>query len=129
MPLFVQTGRELTVEINSVDYSVQCSEVTLTPSQTVDQYISLTSNAAVSGPVTWELGVKAFQDWGEAGSFCDALVTAATAGTAVPFEMGLPNGGTATGNIIPVFPVAGGAADSALEIDLTFAVSGAVTFA
>jgi hypothetical protein len=28
-----------------------------------------------------------------------------------------------------VFPSAGGAADSALEIDLAFAVSGAVTFA
>jgi hypothetical protein len=127
--MFVQTGRQLTIEIDGTSYSVQCSEVTLTPSQSVDQYISLTSNAAVSGPVTWELGVKAFQDWGEAGSFCDALVTAATAGTVIPFEMGLPNGGTVTGDIVPVFPSAGGAADSALEIDLAFAVSGAVTFA
>jgi hypothetical protein len=129
MPLFVQTGRQLSIEIDSVNYSVQTSEVTLTPSQSVDQYISLTSNAAISGPVTFELGVKAFQDWGEAASFCDALVTAAAAGTPIPFEMGLPNGGTATGSIIPVYPVAGGAADSALEIDLTFAVTGAVTFA
>jgi hypothetical protein len=129
MSLVIQTGRQLTIEVNSVDYSVQTAEVTLTPNQTVDQYVSLTSSAAKAQPVTWELNVRAFQDWGEASSFADALVTAATAGTSIPFELGLPGGGTATGNIVPVFPPAGGAADSALEMDLTFAVDGDVTFA
>lgn len=128
MALVVQTGRQLTLEIDSIAYSVQTAEVTLTPSQTVDQYITLTGNAAKAQPVTWQLNVRAFQDWGEATSFADALVIAATAGTPVPFELGLPGGGTATGDIIPIFPTAGGAADSALEMDLTFAVDGAVTF-
>ena len=129
MALVVQTGRQLTLEINSIAYSIQTAEVTLTPSQTVDQYITLTGSAAKSQPVTWELNVRAFQDWGEATSFAENMVTAATAGTSVTFELGLPGGGTATGSIVPVFPSAGGAADSALEMDLTFAVDGAVTFA
>ena len=129
MALVIQTGRELTLEIDSVVYSTQTAEVTLTPSQTVDQYITLTGNAAKSQPVTWTLNVRAFQDWGEAISFADNMVTAATAGTPIAFELGLPGGGTATGNIIPIYPPAGGSADSALEMDLTFAVDGVVTFA
>lgn len=129
MALVIQTGRELTLEIDAVLYSTQTAEVTLTPSQTVDQYITLTGNAAKSQPVTWTLNVRAFQDWGEASSFADAMVIAATTGTPIAFELGLPGGGTATGDIIPIFPPAGGSADSALEMDLTFAVDGAVTFA
>lgn len=128
MALVIQTGRSLTITVNAVDYSAQTAEVTLTPSQTVDQYVSLTSSAAKAQPVTWELNVRAFQDWGEATSFADALVTAATAGTSIPFELSLPNGIKASGDIVPVFPPAGGAADSALEMDLTFAVDGDVTF-
>jgi hypothetical protein len=128
MSLVVQTGRQLTITINSVAYSVQTAEVTLTPNQTVDQYVTLTGKAAKAQPVTWQLSVRAFQDWGEAVSFCENMVTAATAGTAISFTMGLPGGGTATGNIIPVYPTAGGAADSALETDITFEVSGDVTF-
>lgn len=129
MALVVQTGRQLTIEINAVDYSIQTAEVTLTPSQTVDQYITLTGKAAISQPVTWELNVRAFQDWGEATSFCDNMVSAATTGTPIAFQMALPNGGTASGEIIPVYPTVGGAADSALEVDITFAVNGDVTFA
>jgi hypothetical protein len=128
MPLVIQTGRQLTIEIATVNYSVQTAEVTLTPSQTVDQYISLTGKAAKAQPVTWELNVKSFQDWGEATSFAEAMVTAAAAGTHVAFELGLPGGATAAGYIIPVYPSAGGAADSALELDMTFAVDGDVTF-
>lgn len=129
MALVVQTGRQLTLEIDGVDYSIQTAEVTLTPSQTVDQYVTLTGNAAKSQPVTWTLNVRAFQDWGESGAFADAMVVAALAGTPIPFQLTLPNGGTCSGDIVPVYPNFGGAADGALEMDLTFAVDGAVTFA
>lgn len=127
MALEVQTGRSLTIEINNVARSVQTAEVTLTPSQSVDQYVTLTGSAAVSGPVTWELRVRAFQDWGEATSFAEAMWAAAATGTAIPFEL-VTAGGMFSGNIIPVYPTAGGAADSALEMDLTFAVDGNVTW-
>lgn len=129
MALKVFTGRELTITINSVAYSVQTAEVTLTPSQTTEQYITLTGKAAIAQPVTWELNVRSFQDWGEATSFCDNIVTAAAAGTSVTFSMGLPNSGTASGKIVPVYPSVGGAADAALELDITFPVDGDVTFA
>jgi hypothetical protein len=124
----VQTGRSLTIEIDGDDVSVQTAEVTLTPSQTVDQFITLSSSAAVSQPVTWELAVRAFQDWGEATSFAEAMFAAAVAGDLVPFEMAVAGGGLFTGDLVPVYPPAGGAADAALEMDLTFAVSGDVTF-
>lgn len=124
---FIQTGRTLTVEVNSVAYSAQVAEVTLVPNQTVDQYITLTDTTAVAQPTTWQLNVRAFQDWGEVGSFCDAMWTAAAAGTAISFELGADNSTTFTGDIIPNYPTAGGPADSALEVSFTFEVDGDVT--
>lgn len=129
MALAIQTGRQLSIKIATVIYSVQTAEVTLVPNTTVDQYITLTGKAAIAQPTTWELNVRGFQDWGEATSFMGAMVTAAAAGTAVAFELTLPGTGKkATGNIIPVYPPAGGAADAALEFDMTFQVSGDVTY-
>lgn len=128
MALVIQTGRDLTITINSIAYSVQTAEVKLVPSQSTEQYITLTGKAAKVMPVTWELNVKAFQDWDEAVSFCDNIVAAAAVGTAVSFSMGLPGAGTASGNIMPVYFEVGGAADAALEVDVTFPVTGDVTF-
>jgi len=127
MALVVQTGRSLTIEVDSVSYSIQTAEVTLTPSQTTTQYVTLTGSAAVAGPVTWALRVRAFQDWGEAVSFCDAIYAAAAAGSPVSFELAADGPTTFTGNIIPTYPNVGGAADSALEVDITFEVDGDVT--
>lgn len=130
MALVVITGRSLTLEVDSVDYSIQTAEVTLTPSQTTTQYVTLTGSAAVAGPVTWALRVRAFQDWDEATSFCDAIYAAAVAGTPIPFEVvatGPTGAATFTGDLIPTYPSVGGAADSALEVDITFEVDGALT--
>lgn len=123
----IQTGRTLDVSIDSVDYSAQVAEVTLVPNETVDQYITLTDTTAVRQPTTWTLNVRAFQDWGAVGSFCDAMWTAAAAGTAVSFSLGLDGTGTLSGDIIPVYPTAGGPADGALEVSYTFEVDGSVT--
>jgi hypothetical protein len=128
MPLVVQTGRSLTITIDSVDVSIQTAEVTLTSNQTIDQYISLTATAAKAQPATWELRVRGFQDWGEATSFAEAMWTAAVAGTSIAFAMDVAGGGSFTGDIVPVYPNVGGSADSALELDLTFQVDGSVTF-
>lgn len=129
MALVVQTGRALTITIDGDDYSIQTAEVTLVPSMTVDNYITLTGKAAIAQPVTWELNVRAFQDWGEATSFCDNMTAAAAIGSPIAFTMDLPGGGTASGNVVPMYVTAGGAADSALEVDVTFTVDGDVTFA
>lgn len=130
MALVVITGRSLTLDIDGVDYSIQTAEVTLTPSQTTTQYVTLNGSAAVAGPVTWALRVRAFQDWDEATSFCDAIYAAAVAAIPVSFEVvatGPTGSATFTGNIIPTYPSVGGAADSALEVDITFEVDGDVT--
>ncbi len=122
----VQTGRSLTITIDAVNYSAQVAEVTLSPSQDVQQYVTLNSSAAIAGPVTWELNVRAYQDWGVVGSFCDAIWTEAAAGAPITFSMGT-DGSTFSGSIIPTYPTVGGPADSALEVEWTFAVDGDVT--
>jgi hypothetical protein len=127
MALEIQTGRTLTITINSVDRSIQTAEVTLTPNQSVEQYVTLSGSAAVSGPTTWELRVRGFQDWGEASSFAEAMFSAAATGTPISWELETA-GGSFTGNLIPVYPNVGGSADAAMELDLTFQVDGAVTF-
>lgn len=123
----VQTGRSLTVSIGATDYSAQVAEVSLVPNETVEQYITLTDTTAVKQPTTFQLQLRAFQDWGETGSFCDAMWTAAATGSAIAFQLGVAGSGTFSGNIIPAYPTAGGPADSALEVEFTFEVSGDIT--
>jgi len=121
-------GRQLTLEIDNDSYSAQTAEVTLVPTNNSETYQTLTGPTTIQLPTTWELNVRAFQDWNEASSLAEALVVAATAGDAIPFELVVDGGMTITGNVIPVYPTAGGAADSALEMDLTFPVDGDPTF-
>lgn len=124
----VITGRALTITIDGDDWSSQTAECTLTPTQSITQYITLSDSAAIVNPATWELTVRSFQDWDDASSLFEGLWTAATAGTAVAFTLAVAGGGSFTGNLLPVFPSAGGAADAALESDITFPVDGAVTY-
>ena len=124
----ILTGRQLTIEIDGDSYSAQTAETTLVPTNNSETYQTLTGPTTIQLPTTWELNVRAFQDWNEATSLAEALVAAATVGTAIGFEMVIDGGMTITGNVIPVFPSAGGAADSALEMDLTFPVDGDPTF-
>lgn len=122
------TGRQLTLEIDGDSFSAQTAEVTLVPTNNSETYQTLTGPTTIQLPTTWELNVRAFQDWNEASSLAEALVVAATAGDAVSFELVVDGGMTITGNVIPVYPNVGGAADSALEMDLTFPVDGDPTF-
>jgi hypothetical protein len=121
-------GRQLTIEIDGESYSAQTAEVTLVPTNNSETYQTLTGPTTIQLPTTWELNVRAFQDWNEATSLAEALVTAATTGDAIPFELVIDGGMTVTGNVIPVYPSVGGAADAALEMDLTFPVDGDPTF-
>ena len=123
----VQTGRTLSVEIGAVDYSAQVAEVSLVPNETTEQYVTLTDTVAVKQPTTFQLQLRAFQDWGETGSFCDAMWTAAATGSAITFELGVAGTGNFTGSIVPSYPTAGGPADGALEVEFTFEVTGDVT--
>ena len=123
----IQTGRTLDVSIGGTDYSAQVAEVSLVPNETTEQYVTLTDTVAVKQPTTFQLQLRAFQDWGEVGSFCDAMWTAAAAGAAIAFQLGVAGAGTFSGDIIPSYPTAGGPADGALEVEFTFEVTGDVT--
>jgi len=124
MTTTIITGRKLTIEIDGVDYSPQVSEVTLTPSDNTQTYNVLTGPVAEPGDTTWTLDVKGFQDWQAATSMAEALWAAATAKEKLPFEMTANTGAVFTGTVVAVFPAAGGAADSALEMSLSFPVDG-----
>jgi len=122
-------GRQITIEIDGDDYSPQVTEVQLVPSDNTQTYEVLTGSVAEPGITTWTLELNAFQDWGATGSFCEALVTAAAAGSKLPFEMVVNSTVTATGSIVAVFPTMGGSAPDALEMDLTFQLDGEPAFA
>ena len=124
----VITGRSLTLTIDGDTWTNQAVRAELVPDQPVNQYRTLGDSAATIDPVTWTLEVEAMQDWPDASSLFEALWTAAGVGTAVAFTLAVNNAGSFTGNVLPVFPNAGGSADSALSSTLSFPVDGAVTY-
>lgn len=128
MAATIITGRALTLTIDGDDWSSQTAEATLSPTQTSTQYITLSDSASTVNPATWELTIRAMQDWPDASSLFEALWTAASAGTPVTFSLAVAGGGSFTGDLRPVFPSAGGAADAALEASITFPVNGSVTY-
>jgi hypothetical protein len=121
-------GRSLTITIASIAYSEQVTEVTLTPSQTVDTYITLTGKKSLIQTPIWELNVKGLQDWTTTptAGFSKAMYAAAITGTNITFTMALPTG-SISGSLCPIYPTAGGAADQVMENDMTFPVDGDVT--
>lgn len=121
-------GRSITIEIDSVDYSPQVTEIQLVPADNTQVYEVLTGSVAEPGVTTWTLEINAFQDWGAEDSFCEALVTAAIAGSKLPFEMVVNTSTTVTGSLVAVFPAMGGTAPDALEMDLTFQLDGEPSF-
>ena len=127
----IYTGRNLTLSINAVAYSAQISSATLTPTQEVNQYITLTGSAAKQGAVTWSLDVEGFQDWATTTGISKNLYDAAATGTAVAFSLVVTAGTakTITGNIIPTFAQIGGAAIEALSQSYSFQVDGNITVA
>lgn len=131
MATVIGVGTDMTLKINSVDYSEQVSMVELTVDQEVDTYRTLTGKKKVVTGKNAQLKVKMFQDWpGNATGDSEKLWALATAGTAVAFEftIGGTGGGKWTGNVIPVFPTAGGTPGQGLESDMTMEVDGDVTF-
>lgn len=124
MPANIYTGRSLTIQLDSVAYSAQVSSVKLIPTVNYQQYPTLSSSGSIVEPTTWVLEVVAYTDFATATGISQNLWDAADAGTAIPFEMGLTNGKTATGNILPVFAEVGGAANAPLEQTFTMPVIG-----
>lgn len=122
------TGKDITIKIATVSYDEQCNSAVLATNNNSVTVQTLAGPISAQLPASYELTITAYQDWGKAGSFSEALWAAALTGTNVAFELAL---GTKklSGNCVPMFPDAGGAADGVLEFSLTLPVSGVPTLA
>lgn len=123
----IAIGQTFSVEINAVVYDAQITEAMLESTQSINRVTVLNGSKTWAGPAQYQVRLRGYQDWSAAGSFCDAMWTAAAAGNVIPFELSNDAGDTWSGNVRPVFPMVGGAADSALEFDMTLEVDGTVT--
>ncbi len=122
------TGKEVTIEIDGDVYDEQVNSAVLVANNNSVTVQTLSGPVSAQLPASYELTITAYQDWGKVGSFSEALWAAALTGTNVAFEMTVGTK-TLTGNCVPMFPDAGGAADGVLEFSLTLPVSGVPTLA
>ena len=130
MSTVIATGKSCTLKIATVTYDDQINNAVLTAQNNSITVQTYNGPASIQLPASWELTITAYQDQGKvSNSLFDALQAAATTGTAIAFELDLPNSKKFTGNVIPMFPDAGGAADGVLEYTLTMPVDGTPTYA
>jgi hypothetical protein len=126
------TGRNLTITIDSDNYDAQVQAVSLVPTNNTETWQTLAGPTAKLVSTSWELQVKGFQDWNSSTGMAAALWAAAATGTPIAFTMTAdgPSSSTSSwsGDLIPVYPTAGGDASEALAIDITFPVDGTPTF-
>lgn len=128
MPTAIYTGKSVTITIDGDVYDDQVNSATLTTSNNSVTVQTLSGPTSAQLPASYELTITAYQDWGAASSFCEALWAAALTGTNIDFDIEVGTK-TLSGKIVPMFPDAGGAADGVLEFSLTFPVSGVPTLA
>lgn len=128
MTTSIFTGKQVTIEIDGDVYDDQVNSATLVAANNSVTVQTLSGPVSAQLPASYELSITAYQDWGVVGSFSEALWGAALTGTLIAFEMTVGTK-TLTGNLVPQFPDAGGAADGVLEFSLTLPVSGVPTLA
>lgn len=128
MPSQIFTGKQVTITIDGDVYDDQVNSAVLTTNNNSVTVQTLSGPVSAQLPATYELTISAYQDWGAASSFCEALWAAALTGTNVAFEIEVGTK-SLTGNCVPMFPDMGGAADGVLEFSLTLPVSGVPTLA
>lgn len=127
MPTIIKTGRALTLTIDGDTWNPQVSQVTLTYTNTTETYQTLDGPVSIATGTEGSLAVSGFQDYAQAGTgLCDALWTAADAGTAIGCV--LDDGEQEfTFDVVPQYPPVGGEANAALTFDITFVLDGGVS--
>jgi hypothetical protein len=115
MPTTVITGRDLVLTIATVNYDAQTTSVTLTNSPTIDVFQTLDGKAYKHTDDQWTLAIDLLADWGAASSLFEAMWTAAETApnTTLAVSLTAATGAVFTCNVLPVFPVVGGAAPGA----------------
>jgi hypothetical protein len=123
MPII--TGRDLTLTIDDEDYNAQASSVVLSTVLDRQRYDVLEGPVYKTTDQNSTLTVEMFQDWGEDGSLCEALWSAADDAPDTPLEFTFTaNGGEFTGEVFPNKPDSGGSAPGELTVTVELTVNG-----
>jgi len=132
MATVLQTGRDLSLTISTTSYDAQASSVVLARTLNRERYEVLAGPVYKTTTEEGTLSVTMYSDWGEAGSLCEALETAAATApdTALPFTF--THGGVVfSGSVFPSYPDSGGEAPDVTQVtvELPLDASGDVTTA
>lgn len=120
----VITGSDVTITIDSVEFTPQVTNVTLTSEASREVYETLSGPFYKTLVREYELSITGLADWGESGSVCDALESAfdTDPDTSLAFTMTAvndPNTVTVTGKVFPKVPAVGGEGASVTEFDVS----------
>jgi hypothetical protein len=121
MATSIITGRDITFTIDGDAYAAQATSATLTIESTINTYQTLDGKAYFTTDSQGTFAVEMLQDFGAAGSLCEALWNAADTApnTALPVVMTV-NDVQYSFSVQPIFPSLGGTAPDALTASLSF---------
>jgi hypothetical protein len=121
MPTNIITGRQITFTIDGDVFDAQATSATLTIDSTINTYQTLDGKAYYTTDTQGTFAVEMLQDFGAAGSLCEALWNAAatTPNDALPVVLTVHDVAYAF-SVQPIFPQLGGTAPDALTASLSF---------
>jgi hypothetical protein len=121
MPTKIITGRDITFTIDGDTFDAQATAGTLTIDSTINTYQTLDGKAYFTTDTQGTFDVEMLQDFGTAGSLCEALWTAAANAANTPLSVEFTvNSVEYNFDVQPVFPSLGGTAPDALTASLSF---------
>ena len=121
MPTEINTGRDITFTIDGDTFETQATSGTLTIDSTINTYQTLAGKAYFTTDTQGTFAVEMLQDFGTAGSLCEALWTAAKNAPNTPLSVEFfVNSVEYNFDVQPVFPDLGGTAPDALTASLSF---------
>jgi hypothetical protein len=121
MPTNIITGRQIAFTIDGDVYDAQATSATLEVESTINTYQTLDGKAYYTTDTQGTFNVEMLQDFGAAGSLCEALWNAAanTPNDALPVVLTV-HGVAYAFSVQPIFPSLGGTAPDALTASLAF---------
>ena len=121
MPTNIITGRQIAFTIDGDVFDAQATSATLTIESTINTYQTLDGKAYYTTDTQGTFAVEMLQDFGAAGSLCEALWNAAanTPNDALPVVLTVHDVAYAF-SVQPIFPALGGTAPDALTASLSF---------
>jgi hypothetical protein len=121
MPTNIITGRQIAFTIDGDVYDAQATSATLEVESTINTYQTLDGKAYYTTDTQGTFNVEMLQDFGAAGSLCEALWNAAanTPNDALPVVLTVHDVAYAF-SVQPIFPSLGGTAPDALTASLAF---------